>query len=110
MVNKLLKKRLDPAGYFEVLHTPGLWTHITYPVQFILVVDDFGVKVTLKEHDDHLVRDLKKNYNIPTDWTGGLYYGLTLQSDYEKPTLDFSKPRYIKKLLQKYKHEKHTKA
>ena len=36
LANKLLKERLAPAGYFEVPHPPGLWTHITHPVQFTL--------------------------------------------------------------------------
>ena len=44
LTNKLLKESLDPAGYFEVPHTPGLWIHITRPVQFTLIVYDFGVK------------------------------------------------------------------
>jgi hypothetical protein len=42
--NLLLRKRLAPAVYYEVAHTPGLWRHVTRPIQFSLVVDDFGVK------------------------------------------------------------------
>jgi len=44
LANKHLKERLEPHGYREVLHTPGLWKHKNRPVQFSLVVDDFGVK------------------------------------------------------------------
>ena len=44
LANKHLKTFLAPAGYFEVEHTPGLWQHVTRPIQFSLVVDDFGVK------------------------------------------------------------------
>jgi len=32
LANKLLQKRLDPHGYYEVAHTPGLWRHTTRPV------------------------------------------------------------------------------
>jgi len=44
LANKLLKERLEPHGYREVQQIPGLWKHITRPVQFSLVVYDFGVK------------------------------------------------------------------
>jgi hypothetical protein len=44
LANQLLRQRLAPAGYFEVPHTPGLWKHISRPIQFSLIVDDFGVK------------------------------------------------------------------
>jgi len=44
LANKLIKEWLEPHGYREVPHTPGLWKHKTRPVQFSLVVDDFGVK------------------------------------------------------------------
>ena len=44
LANQLLRKRLNPHGYFEVPHTPGLWKHESLPVQFTLVVEDFGVK------------------------------------------------------------------
>ena len=43
LANKLLRKRLAPHGYYELPHTPGLWKHVSLPVQFSLVVDDFGV-------------------------------------------------------------------
>ena len=46
LANKLLKKRLHPEGYYEVAHTSGLWKHVTRPICFTLVVDDFGVKYT----------------------------------------------------------------
>ena len=44
VTNKHLKKRLVPAGYYEVLHTPGLWRHISRPIALTLVVDGFSVK------------------------------------------------------------------
>jgi hypothetical protein len=27
LANKLLRERLEPFGYYEVAHTPGLWQH-----------------------------------------------------------------------------------
>ena len=44
LANEQLQKKLDPAGFYEVAHTPGLWKHKRRPIQFSLMVDDFGVK------------------------------------------------------------------
>jgi hypothetical protein len=44
LANKLLRKWLLPHGYYKCKHTPGLWRHLTRPISFMLVVDDFGVK------------------------------------------------------------------
>jgi hypothetical protein len=46
LANALLKQRLEPHGYFECTHTPGLWQHRTRPIMFALVVDDFGIQYT----------------------------------------------------------------
>ena len=67
LANKLLRKRLAPHGYYEVLHTPGLWKHTSLPVQFTLVVDDFGVKYQDQESVDHLISALKQEYEISID-------------------------------------------
>jgi len=65
--NKLLNKRLAKHGYFEVKHTSGIWRHIWCPIQFTLVVDDFGVKHVGKQHAEHLCKALKQDYTIATD-------------------------------------------
>ena len=58
---------LAPEGYYKVPHTPGLFKHITRPVAFSLVVDNFGVKYVGKEHAEHLVRALRKHYPLSED-------------------------------------------
>ena len=50
IANQLLKKRLAVHGYYKLPHTPGLWRHEHRPVQFTLVVDDFGIKYIGQEH------------------------------------------------------------
>ena len=106
MANDQLKQKLAPAGYYEVPHTPGLFTHVTRPVQFTLVVDNFGVKYVGKEHADHLIKTLKGHYDkISVDWEGKLYCGITLDWNYEERFLDISMPGYINKLRARYKHE-----
>ena len=106
--NALLKKRLAPKGYYEVPHTPGLWKHISRPISFSLVVDDFGVKYEGKEHVKHLIAALKEHYTISEDWTGGLYCGIKLEWNYAKQLSDryveLSMPGYIEKVLTKYNH------
>ncbi|KAL7480901.1 hypothetical protein ACHAW6_006564 [Cyclotella cf. meneghiniana] len=92
LANKLLKKRMAQHGYFEVPHTPGLWKHIHRPVQFTLVVDDFGIKYVGDEHFEHLINALKEHYDVTIDKEGKLYCGITLDWDYNKRTLDISMP------------------
>ena len=99
-------EKLRPKGYYEVSHTPGLWKHVSRPIQFTLVVDDFGVKYSRKEDIDHLIQSLKKDFTLSEDWKGDLYCGISLKWDYEERTLDISMPGYIKKALQRYKHER----
>ncbi len=65
LANKLLKKRMAPQGYFEVAHTQGLWRHVTRPIQFLLVVDEFRVKYVRKQHALHLIRMLKNSTLSP---------------------------------------------
>ena len=78
-MNTALKKHLAPYRYFEVAHTPGLWQHITRPIAFYLVVDEFGVKYVHKEDAEHLATSLKNAYQLAKNWTGGLYCGITLK-------------------------------
>ena len=85
LANKLLRERLEPEGYYEVTHTPGLWKHVSRPVQFSLVVDDFGVKYVGKKHADHLLEAIQKHYTCAVDWTGDLYCGIKLDWNYDGP-------------------------
>ena len=59
LANKLLKKWIAPAGYYKVPHPPRLWNHVSCPIKFTLVVDDFGVKYAGKNNADHLVAAVK---------------------------------------------------
>ena len=59
LANKLLKKQLALHGYYELPHTPGLFKHILRPVQFTLVVDDFGMKYNGTNNVNHLLNALK---------------------------------------------------
>ena len=54
LANKLLEQRLNTKGYYHCQHTPGLWRHVWRDITFCLVVDDFGIKSTSRDHVIHL--------------------------------------------------------
>ena len=89
-----------------MVHTPRLWRHVSRPVQFSLVVDDFGVKYVGKENAKHLIKAIKKaGYEVALDWEGSLYCRKTLEC-YDERWLDISMPGYIDKLLKRHDHTK----
>ena len=68
--NKLLKARLNKAGYYQCPTTPGLWRHKWRPILFCLIVDNFGIEYVDKRHANHLCDTLLKDYEITQNWTG----------------------------------------
>jgi hypothetical protein len=104
LANQLLARRLAIHGYHQTKFTPGLWQHVTRPIQFTLVVDDFGVKCMGQEHAQHLIAELETDYTVSKYWTGGLYCGITLKWDYANKHVDLSISGYIKDALHKFQH------
>lgn len=104
IANKLLAKRLANHGYYQSPFTAGLWKHNHRPIQFALVVDDFGVDYTGKEHAIHLLEALQQHYECSTDWNGTLYCGVTLKWDYKNRTCDLSMPGYVQTALTRFDH------
>ena len=51
---------------------PGLWKHNSRPINFTLVVDDFGVKYSGKDHALHLKAELETKYKVTIDWERNL--------------------------------------
>jgi hypothetical protein len=90
--NQLLACCLAIHGYHQTKFTPGLWRHVTRPIQFTLVVDYFGVQYFGKEHDQHLIDALEAYYTVSKDWTGGLYCGITLKWNYMSKHVNLSMP------------------
>jgi hypothetical protein len=82
IANELLELRLNKHGYRQSKLVPGLWRHDTCPIQFTLVVDDFGVKYVGKENALHLKHVLEEHYQLTCDWDGCRYIGITLDWDY----------------------------
>jgi hypothetical protein len=102
--NQHITLRLAIHGYHQTKFAPGLWRHVTLPIQFTLVVDDFGVQYVGKEHAQHLIDALETNYTVSKDWTGGMFCGITLKWDYSNKHVDLSMPRYIKDAPHIFQH------
>ena len=100
-----LEKRLNKADYYQSQIIHGLWKHKWRPIVFTLVVDDFGVKFTGKEHAQHLMDVLKKHYEVTEDWDGERYIGITLQWDYDRRKVHISMPGYKEEALTEFGHK-----
>lgn len=103
LANKYLEKRLNEYGYYQSQHTNGLWTHKTRPIQFVLCVDDFGVKYVNQDDVEHLKKALtainpetgKSMFEISVDEKGTRYCGLFMDWDYEERVVHVSIPGYV---------------
>ena len=81
LATKLLKKHLLKHDYIEVDHTPG---HFNIP---------------LGQCGSPWPNGIKAHYYIETDWTGGLYCGITLKWNQEQGYVDISMPSHVNKNL-----------
>ena len=82
LANDLLRTRLKKAGYFETATTPGLWKHSWRPIQFCLIVYDFGIEYVGERHAQHLQKILQEQYKISEDWEGNKFTGIDLKWNY----------------------------
>ena len=106
LANKLLRSRFSKFRYFKLPHTPGLWKHISRPISCTLVVDNLGIKYIGREHANHLIKALQKDYSFKVDETGNLYCGINLDCQYDRVYVDTSMPTYVGIQLTQYGHEK----
>ena len=102
--NDKLKLHLSKFGYEPSPITPGIWRHQTHPLQFSLVVDNFGIKYERQEDITHILNALKTIYKISEDWDGKLYCGLELEWNYNKREVLVSMYNYVTKALHKFNH------
>ena len=105
LANDLLQHNLGAYGYAPVPLTPGLWKHITRPITFTLVVDDFGIGYSDRDDLNHLLHALEQHYKISTDLKGSTYIGLTIEWDYRNQTVDISMPGFIERALLRFNHD-----
>ncbi len=95
----LLKGRLNKEGYFQSQTVSRFWKHTTKPIQFVLVVKNFGIKYLKLEDLDHLVRSLEKHYNVDVDLDGKEFVKIELDWDYENKRVHLSMAPYLQKAL-----------
>jgi len=91
-------------GYYEAESTPGLWCHKWRPIQFCLIVDDFGVEYVGIKHFNHLLDVLKKFHGVQFNMAGDKFAGINIKWDNANCRCGISMPGYIKNLLIKFKH------
>ena len=77
----------------------GLWKHKTKNIQFVLVVDDFGIKYTKKEDLDHLISLLKSHHDVSVDLKGKEFVKIELHWVYEKEEVHLFMEPYLRKAL-----------
>jgi hypothetical protein len=82
LANNLLRGRLEEEDYYEAHSTPGLWRHKWRPIEFCLIVDDFGIEYVGIEHFHHLLELLKKYHQIQTNMAGDKIAGINVQWDF----------------------------
>jgi hypothetical protein len=109
LANYLLCSRLEVEGYYESASTPGLWCHKWHPIQFCLIVDDFGVEYVGIEHFNNLLDLLKKYHGVQFNMTGDKFAGINIKWDYAGRRCHISMEGYIESLLIKFEHPCPTK-
>jgi hypothetical protein len=97
-------KCLNKQGYRQSKLVPGFWKHNTGPIQFTLVVNNFGVKYISDEQAQNLKNALKEHYKLTCNWTGIPYIWITLNWDYKKYQVHLSMPNYLQKALKQFQH------
>jgi hypothetical protein len=90
---------LNKEGYYKSKIVPALWKQKTRNIQFVLVVDDFGIKYLKKEDLDHLINSLSKYYEVKVDLDGKEFVKIELDWDYENGKVHLSMAPYLKKAL-----------
>ena len=88
--NKLLKKELEKHEFTQSKPVPWIWTHKWRPIQFTLVVNNFGAKYVGKEHAEHLISTLQEYYTITHDCEGKLYANITLDKYHQNHQVHLS--------------------
>jgi hypothetical protein len=79
LANDHLCTRLEAEGYYKAATTPGLWRHKWQPIQFCLIVDDFGVEYVGIEHFNHLLDLLKKYHGVQFNMAGDKFAGIDIK-------------------------------
>jgi hypothetical protein len=103
LANKFLRSHLEAKGFYEAASTPGLWCHKWRPIQFCLIIGNFGVKYIGQEHFNYLLGILKEFHGVQYNVAGNKFVG-NIEWNYPASHCRISMPCYISMLLLKFKH------
>jgi hypothetical protein len=101
LANNLLQSCLLAEGYYKAESTLGLWHHKWRPIQFRLIIDDFGV--------DSWGWSMLSLNTSTMSVICNKFAGIDIKWDYGTCRCHISMPSYIKNLLIKFKHPCPTK-
>ena len=96
---------LHQHGYHQAKTTPCLFKHETRDIQFVLVVDDFGIKYKKEEDLNHLISTLKRQYELTVDNDGSKFLGMDINHDLANNTITIAMKNYIQKALALFQAE-----
>ena len=99
LAQRRLKAHLADHDYLESPHSPCHFTHITDQIDFVLVVDDFGISTQGDGPAERLFAVLRKRYPLKVDMTGSKFIGFkidfTYSADISKRMCAISMPGYV---------------
>jgi len=104
-----LEEHLNKEGYYKSPLVPALWKHKTRPTQFVLIVDNFGIKYFMKNDLDHLANTLKKYCEVKVDPEGKESVKIELDWDYTNKKVHLSMKPYLDKALRQFDNVAPTK-
>jgi hypothetical protein len=79
LANNLLCSHLEAKGFYEAASTSGLRCHKWRPIQFCLIVDDFGVEYMGLEHFNYLLDVFKKFHGMQYNMAGNKFAGMDIE-------------------------------
>ncbi len=99
LANVLFCGRLEKEGYYQAGRTPGLWKHKWWPIQFCLIIDDFGVEYVAIKHFNDLLSVLQRYHQVQINMAGNMILGLNVQWDFLSKHVCIDMRSYVKDLL-----------
>ncbi len=79
LANDLLRSHLKAKGFYEAASTPSLWCHKWSPIQFFLIVVNFGLKYVGLKHFTYLLDICKKFHGIQYNMEGDNVFGMDIE-------------------------------
>jgi hypothetical protein len=98
----LLEQRLNKEEYFQSQIVPALWKHESKPIQFVLVVDDFGIKIPEKGRFGSPHPNAREILRCQCRSQGERIRENPVRWDYENRKVHLSMAPYLQKALQQF--------